>query len=78
MNEANLVMIGVFSSDNHQWRSFEMWITLAIVWLVGCVSLYYYLYATAAEAPQDKCFDCELPECSDCPHQIATVENKVA
>ncbi len=55
-----------------------MWITLAIVWLVGCVSLYYYLYATAAEAPQDKCFDCELSDCSDCPHQIATAEKKVA
>jgi hypothetical protein len=68
----------VLSSDNPYWRSFEMWIAMAIGWIIGCASLYFYLYATAAPAPDDKCFDCHLTDCSDCPEEIQVVEKKAA
>ncbi len=55
-----------------------MWIGIAIGWVVGCVSLYAYLYATAAQAPDDKCFDCDLTDCSDCPEEVKVVEKKAA
>lgn len=55
-----------------------MWVGMAIGWIVGCISLYAYLYATAAQAPDDKCFDCRLTDCAECPEDIQSVEKKAA
>ncbi|NLN77073.1 MAG: hypothetical protein GX139_12305 [Armatimonadetes bacterium] len=55
-----------------------MWIGLAILWILGSVTLYVYLFATAKEAPLGHCFDCELTDCTDCPHYEAQAEKKAA
>jgi len=55
-----------------------MWIALPVGWIVACVSLYAYLYATAREAPCDQCIDCSLTECTQCPYAADLVEKRAA
>lgn len=45
-----------------------MWIAFAIGWLLGSVSLYVWLVATAREPQRAECMECRLPECTHCPH----------
>lgn len=46
-----------------------MWIAAcAIGWVIGCVSLYGFLVATAKEPVRGECVDCNLSECTNCPH----------
>lgn len=46
-----------------------MWLAFALGWVLGSISLYIYVYATAREAPQPECVECHLPECTECPFQ---------
>lgn len=46
-----------------------MWIWLALGWIAGCIGLYCYVYATAAEAPDDKCVECRQSDCAQCPYK---------
>jgi len=46
-----------------------MWIAaMLIAWIVGSVSLYYYLVATAKEPTHGECVECRRSECTDCPY----------
>ncbi len=46
-----------------------MWYAFALGWILGSISLYIYLYATAREAPAAECVECKLPECTECPYR---------
>ncbi len=46
-----------------------MWVWFTLGWIAGSVGLYFYVYATAAEAPNDECVECTQSECTECPYQ---------
>ena len=46
-----------------------MWIAaMLIAWILGSVSLYCYLVATAKEPVHGECVECRRSECTDCPY----------
>lgn len=46
-----------------------MWIAgILTIWVVGAVSLYCYLVATAKEPVDGECVECRRKECANCPH----------
>lgn len=55
-----------------------MWVGLAAGWILACVSLYVYLYATAKEAPNDQCFECPLTDCAECPYEAFDLQKRAA
>ncbi len=51
-----------------------MWYAFALGWILGSVTLYVYVYATAREAPKAECVECRLPECKECPYQQQSIK----
>ena len=56
-----------------------MWIAAVLaIWLLGSVSLYCYLVATAKEPVHGECVECHKTECTDCPHLASEQQIKRA
>ena len=46
-----------------------VWLAFAAGWILGSVTLYLYMVATAREPEDDRCVDCTLLGCRECPYE---------
>lgn len=49
-----------------------VWLAFAGGWVIGSVTLYLYMIATAKEPEDDRCVDCTLSACRECPYEDKT------